>query len=459
MEPLMERSLNRRRFISGSAGLVALAAGNRARAAGLSVGQSRPGHGGRFQANTQVSGEIEFAYYNWGPDSIQYFKDMAAAFEASHPDAKIKLTLPPFDQYDTKLKVLLATGNGPDIVTTTNITLDLVQKGRVLDLTDRIGADPVFADPNAFVQSGWDVFKFGTDRTYGMYTGADTLLLYYNKSLFDAAGLAYPTSDWTWDNFVEAAKALTIRDGDRVTQWGCVTGSFDDPQWGWANLVWMEGGDNVDNRPFYTRLTLNNEPVLKVLHFVQDLVYTHKVAPTPAQATSVADQGGFESGKVGMMVDGGWSIQPRKAITAFKWDVETLPKGSQGFVGEFWPGTPMLISAGTKNPDLAWEYVRWFASDLAAQTLIAGKGVQVPALLEVANSEAFLGQPGMPGNVQAWVRSLQNARPGDIFHANQQELMDKIWAPEWEKFRNNSVTPEDFASKVEEDGNKFLQGS
>jgi ABC-type glycerol-3-phosphate transport system substrate-binding protein len=156
------------------------------------------------------------------------------------------------------------------------------------------------------------------------------------------------------------------------------------------------------------------------------------------------------------MVDGGWSIQPRKEITAFEWDVETLPKGSQGFVGEFWPGTPFLISSGSKNPDLAWEYARWFAADPEAQTLIAKQAIQVPALLEVANSESFLGQPGLPGNAQAWVRSLQNARPGDIFHAKKQELMDKLWIPEWEKFQNNSITAEEFAKKVEEEGNKIL---
>ncbi|MEA2586531.1 MAG: multiple sugar transport system substrate-binding protein [Thermomicrobiales bacterium] len=448
MDPDTTRRFNRRHLLAGTAGLAALAAGNRSLAAPSS--RSSP-----FYLHAQASGEIEFAYYNWGPESIQYFKDMAAAFEASHSGTKINLTLPPFDQYDQKLQVLLATGSGPDIITTANATLALVQEGRILDLTDRIAADPVLTDPNAFVQSGWDVFKFGTDRNYGIYSGADTLLLYYNKTMFDTAGVAYPTADWTLDNFVEAAKALTIRDGDRVTQWGSVLGSFD-ADWGWANLVWMEGGDIVDSRPFFSKITLNNEPVLTILRFIHDLVYTHQVAPTPSQTQSVADQGGFESGKVGLMVDGGWSIQPRKEITAFEWDVETLPKGSQGFVGEFWPGTPFLISSGSKNPDLAWEYARWFAADPEAQTLIAKQAIQVPALLEVANSESFLGQPGLPGNAQAWVRSLQNARPGDIFHAKKQELMDKLWIPEWEKFQNNSITAEEFAKKVEEEGNKIL---
>lgn len=444
------RTFNRRQLVAGTAGLAALAGTGRAFAGPLA--RRAP-----ISMRAQASGEIEFSYYNWGPESIQYFKDMAAAFEASHPDTKINLTLPPFDQYDQKLQVLLATGSGPDIITTNNATLALVQEGRILDLTDRIAGDAALSDPNTFIQSGWDLFKFGTDRTYGIYSGADTLLLYYNKTMFDAAGVAYPTEDWTRDNFVEAAKALTIRDGDRVTQWGSVLGSFD-ADWGWANLVWMEGGDIVDSRPFFNKITLNNEPVLTILQFLNDLVYTHQVAPTPSQAQSVADQGGFESGTVAMMVDGGWGIQPRKAITAFEWDVQMLPKGSEGFVGEFWPGTPFLISEASGNPDLAWEYAKWFASDAEAQTLIAKQAVQVPALLSVANSDSFLAQPGLPGNVQAWVKSLENARPGDLFHAKKSELFDKLWTPEWEKFQNNSITAQEFAQKVEEEGNTLLGG-
>jgi multiple sugar transport system substrate-binding protein len=451
--------LNRRRLMQGSAGLLGLAAASGSRSAGLAAPPAPWRRVGRPQAIAQVSGEIEFAYYNWGPESIQYFKDMAAAFEASHPDTKINLTLPPQDQYDTKLQVLLATGDGPDIITTTNITQALVDEGRILDLTDRIDQDPVITDPSKFVQSGWDLFKFGTDRIYGMYSGADTLLLYYNKTMFDNAGIPYPTAEWTWDNFVEAAKALTVRDGDRVTQWGCVLGAFDDPEWGWANLVWMEGGDIVDSRPFYSAVTLNNDPVLKILRFLHDLVYTHQVAPTPSQSTTVADQGGFESGTVAMMVDGGWSIQAFKDVDAFAWDVQTLPVGPQGFIGEFWAGTPMMIGAGTENPDLAWEYVRWFAADPEAQTLIAQLAIQVPALLEIANSETFLGVAGLPENARAWTRSIETSLPGQTYHPKQAELMDKLWIPTWEKFQNDSISAEEFATTVEEDGNELLQES
>src|SRR5262245_53030282 len=131
-------------------------------------------------------------------------------------------------------------------------------------------------DPKLFIQAGWDIYRFNTGKIYGVYSGADTHLLYYNKTLFDAAGLDYPTAEWTWDTFLENAKKLTVVEGDRTTQWGTAL-SILVASWGMSNLVWEEGGDIVDQRPFYTKLTLNNEPTIKVLKYIQDLVHVHKV--------------------------------------------------------------------------------------------------------------------------------------------------------------------------------------
>jgi len=405
-----------------------------------------------------VSGEIEFAYYEFGPASIQYFKDMAAAFETAHPGAKIRLTLPPSSEYDTKLQILLATGDGPDIITTTNLTLKLAQEGRLLDLTSRVQLDPVLLDEKIFIQAGWDLFRFGTGNTYGMYSGADTHLLYYNKDLFDNAGVQYPTADWTWDDFLDAAKRLTVVEGDNTVQFGTSL-SILAAYWGMASLVWAEGGDIVDQRPFYTKLTLNTPPVIKVLKYIQDLVYTHKVAPSPTQSEALGEAGSFESGKIAMLVDGGWSILSRKEITAFKWDVEKTPKGEAGFVGAFWPGTPMQISSRSKNPELAWAFVRWFSASKEGQELIAKQLIQVPARLDVALSPTFLGQAGLPPNAKVWAESLQTAKSADILHPNQQEMIDKVWTPNWDRFIANSMTPEEFATTVETEGNKIIQGS
>ena len=97
--------LSRRQFLKSTAfGVAALALAACVQPGAPASSAGSPGAAG---------GEIEYGYYNWGPASIQYFKDMAAAFEKSHPDVKIRLTLPPDAEYTTKLQILLATGTGP----------------------------------------------------------------------------------------------------------------------------------------------------------------------------------------------------------------------------------------------------------------------------------------------------------------------------------------------------------
>ena len=115
--------------------------------------------------------------------------------------------------------------------------------------------------------------------------------------------------------------------------------------------------------------------------------------------------------------------------------------------------------------------IMWFRRDLrladhpalsaavAAEDSVVPLFVLDPALIEVANSETFLAVPGLPASVEAWPRSLLTALPGDSFNPNKAELLDKIWRPEWEKFQNDSVTAEEFAAKVEADGNAFLAES
>jgi multiple sugar transport system substrate-binding protein len=456
------RSLNRRQFIKAAAfGFTSVAAASCATPVAPSPPTAAPAATQAETAATsapaqkQVRGEIEFGYYNWGPASIQYFKDMAAAFEQQHPGTTIKLTLPPDAEYTTKLQILLATGDGPDIITTTSLTPKLLEQGRLMDMTDLVKSDPVLLDGKQFLQAGWDIYKFGTGKIYGVYSGADTHLLYYNKDLFDKAGVKPPAPEWTWDNFLDAAKNLTVQEGGKTTQWGTAL-SILVASWGWAPLVWDEGGDIVDGRPFYTKLTLNNDPVIKVLRFIQDMVHKDKVAPSPAQSQTLGEQAGFESGKVAMVLDGGWSIQSRKAITAFKWDIEIPPKGPQGQWSAFWPGTPFQVRANTKNPELAWEFVRWFAASKEAQELIAKQLIQVPARLDVATSPTFLQQPGLPPNAKAWTEALKNSKPGDTIHVKQQEMTDKVWQPNWDKFIENKMKPEEFAQVVEEEGNKIL---
>ena len=106
----------------------------------------------------------------------------------------------------------------------------------LLDLTDKI-KDSDLIDPENYPEDIWGLYTYD-DKYYAVPKDIDTIALWYNKTLFDEAGLDYPTADWTWDDVTEAAKKLTKDDG---SQYGLGMRN-DNNQAGYYNLIYDNGG-------------------------------------------------------------------------------------------------------------------------------------------------------------------------------------------------------------------------
>src|SRR6185503_10164437 len=125
----------------------------------------------------------------------------------------------------------------------------------------------------------------------------NVVALYYNKALFDAASIPYPDETWDWDKLVEVAKQLTLdADGNgQPEQWGFYTETTDMENY-WSELVWQNGGEIIsDDR---TQTLLGSDEAVGGLQFAQDLMYTHKVFPTPDITAQLGDA--FEQGQAAM---------------------------------------------------------------------------------------------------------------------------------------------------------------
>lgn len=336
--------------------------------------------------STMAHAETTITYALWGsPTEGEVWARIARAFEALHPDIKVNIQVADWDSYWEKLKVQVAGGTPPDVFAMdAPLFQDWQSRGVLLDMKPFIDKDPTILDGvypitlKAYTTAGG---IFGLPRDF------QTIVLYYNKDMFDAAKMPYPTDTWTYDDFRAAAKKLTLdKNGDgTIDQWGFWDGGYDmEPFWG--ALVWAHGGEVVD--PAAGKTLISSPEATAAFQVLSDMWLTDKSMPTTEQLKQFSYDG-FLSGVAAMGMSGHWSV-PDYAAVAFHWDVAPMPMGPKGRATSV-NSAGFVIAKDSKNPDAAWAFVKYAFSD-AGQTELAKIGFAVPVRKSVAESPAYLGQ-------------------------------------------------------------------
>jgi multiple sugar transport system substrate-binding protein len=213
-----------------------------------------------------------------------------------------------------------------------------------------------------------------------------TTVLYYNKDMFDAAGLTYPTDHWTWADFLGAAKKLTLdKDGNgSVDQWGFwVYGRYAQIEpWVYAN-----GGNLIERSSMRFSPDAN---ATETLHFLTDLVLKEKVAPTQKEMSALRNQDIFPQKQAAMWVDGSWYIDNNRNVAdpSTRWGIAPVPVGPHGKAGIVygWPDY-YAIAPNTKNADMSWKFLKFISGEgMSLDMFMAGK---IPTYKPLAESPAF----------------------------------------------------------------------
>jgi multiple sugar transport system substrate-binding protein len=328
-----------------------------------------------------------------------------------------------------QLLVQTAGGNPPDVFTyfqeiipitaalEKNLLyqLDDLVKGENLDLSDFL--------PQAITLNSWDGKLYAIPRDYGNQQ------IYYNVDLFQKKGVPLPATDWTdttwtFDKYLEAAKAMTEEANGQPVSFGVLMNIAWRP---WASFVYSNGGKVVNANPqgIATGFAIAEEPAVEALQFLQDLVYKHKVAPPPsgtsAWSTDLGPVEVFNTGKVGMLLGNPSQVQAFQKITAFKWDVAPLPVGKGGKRGTGGGGTAWSIAKGSKNVDAAWALLKYITTPQAQQDEVAA-GATTPSRKSVVTSKEFQNPEKPPKNAKSFaeaqgyvVRDPVNTTWTDIF--------------------------------------------
>lgn len=261
-----------------------------------------------------------------------------------------------WDSYWTLLEAGASGGDMPDVFWMhSNEAQKYMSNDILLDLTDQIAKSDIL-EMDKFPEDIKEMYQYD-GKTYAVPKDIDTIALWYNKTMFDEAGIAYPDDTWTWDTYYETALKLTKADG---SQYGCAMNPSNE-QDGWMNVIYSMGGKVISDDKKTSGFDDPN--TIKAMEYVDKLIKN-----TMPPATVMSETGTdvlLSSGKIAMLTQGSWMTPGFKEneYIAKNCDVAVLPKDAEtNRRVSLYNGLGWAAFAGTKNPDAAWKLIEWFGS-------------------------------------------------------------------------------------------------
>ena len=332
-------------------------------------------------------------FFQANPEEADARLRIVHAFQSTHPDIRVRTVLSGPDPMQ-QVSTFCAGGKCPDVLMAWELTYaGLAERGVLTDLNTMLARDPGFAAQLKAdsIRDLYDTFAFGGGQ-YALPEQWSGNFLFYNKALFDEAGLPRPPDrwdkPWSFTEFLTTAAALTKRDGSgKVTQWGFVDTWV--PYYS-AGLFGMNNGTPwCHPRMNPTHLNFDDDAFIEGVQFYADLAGVHRVAPKAADAQSISTMDLFSSGKAAMALGGHWRYQTFSRADTLDFDVTVLPAGPKSDRASSNIGTTGLaIAASSRRKQQAWEFVK-FATGPVGQALIGASGLFVPVLTSGTKSAGF----------------------------------------------------------------------
>lgn len=351
-----------------------------------------------------VSGTVDFLLWTLAdPNEAEAQKQLVQIFQEKNPGIVVNAFDTAGANYWEKLNTLMASGSPPDVVSIYDLPLPpYADNGTVRPLDDYFKSDKL--DRSQFYPNGLQALQWG-GKQMGMPINMGTIINAYNLDMYDKVSLKYPpvNGDWTWTQFVEIAKRLTDP-GARA--WGTF---FSTDVGRWFIYVYANGSQPFDRDDNPMKSNLLDPIVVQTAEEWFGLVTRYRVAPTPAILS--ADRTlHFRTGNYANVITAGpwtkgeWGLAKEKDL---RWDVSPLPKGTKG------PATIVYvngieITSEARNPDAAWELLKFHVSD-EAQKMMGPINGRTPVIKRVAESDAYLGATP-PKSTRVYLDTLAYAR-------------------------------------------------
>ena len=368
---------------------------------------------------------VTITFTGWGgAEEDAGVKSAVKYFEDQTPDIKVNWIQIP-DNYGEKILAMIAAGTPPDDAFCDNGTYgDYVHRKLLMDVTNQIKSDPVIGAPNYFIEPQESDRCVVDGKWYGIGSCWVAAHIYYNNDVFKKAGLTPPSNDpdkaWDWATFLDTAKKLTFDvngkhpdeagfDKDNIKSWGV--------QWPQNNLVYLDaavadnGGSYLD--PKTHLLTIDSPAATEGLQNVADLMLKENVAPRGSAVTALGltNTQMLENGTLAMAVDGSWALS---WMTKIKADLGTAVLPKMKSLGTDMQAHIHVALAGSKNPDAAWKWLRFLATEYY-QLQFYKTGLWLPSQTALMT----------PDGIKKWFTERKG--PGDGIHpAGYDQIVTKF---------------------------------
>jgi multiple sugar transport system substrate-binding protein len=355
---------------------------------------------------------IHYMTFSAAPDHLKDLNAIVTSFEAANPKIKVSVQTAPYSDYFTQLQTSIAGGTAPD-----TFELDYqdfvtyAQGGSLADLAAPAANDKSW-NPATLSSAAMKAFT-NSGKQFALPESFSTVVLIYNKKLFDQAGLSYPTTSWTWADETAAAQKLTDSAKGVYGDFQPVT--FNE----YYKAVDQAGGSflNADG----TSATFNSPAGVSATSWLigkpgKTMPSLAKIGNTPDFDTNL-----FKAGKLAMWHNGNWQFDALKDVP-FGWDVVVEPGDARTASAVF--ENAVAVSAKSTNKDAAFKWLSYLTTSEQSVTSRVSSSWELPPLADASKLSGYLAI-SPPANRQAVMDALGKQSLQPVI-AKEQQMQDIV---------------------------------
>lgn len=328
---------------------------------------------GNKQEAASKEGKTTIRFASWDTaDDVDAQQKMVDKFNEEHPDIQVVLEAYGSD-FDTKISASMGSGDAPDVMYMWNYPAYHEGLEPLDSYIEKEGEEY----KKNFYSTLWNYNSYD-GQIYGLPVGFTTHCVYYNKDLFEKAGVEEPKDGWTWEDLEEKAKKINEATGVKGFSFSMKPDPYDYEMYLWSN------GTAYCDKEGKMEGYVNSGKALETYKMFQDMA---KDGYAVATEKSGSDE--FESGQTAMFVYGAWAVK-KYTEAGVNFGLAKLPSFGTEKSASILSSSGVAIAKSSKNKEAAWEFVKYWTDEENNKSRI---GTEFPVLVSVVESEKILDKP------------------------------------------------------------------